>query len=294
VARSWSERYLLFHTGPRFADLHCHSICSDGTFSPEQLVEEAVSRKLKALAITDHDRIDSYELALPTARTSSLILGTGVEFSAFWLGTSVHVLGYDFLPGADSLKALVARHAARREQRNRAILERMKGRGLSCSYKELQQKFPGAILGRPHIAAWLIEQGVVTDFQQAFQLYLREGGLVYVAGETISVEETIQAIHDGGGKAVLAHPHLAEKGNMVKRLLDQCPFDGIEVYYGKFAESVCQRWVEMARKRKLLMTGGSDFHGSVKPFLSLGSSWVDEERFWQLFSNLRAGLYGSI
>lgn len=284
----------MFHTGARFADLHCHSTCSDGTFSPEQLVEEAVARQLKALAITDHDRIDSYELALSKAGASSLILGTGVEFSAFWSGNSVHVLGYDFLPGADSLKALAARHAHRREQRNRAILEKMKGRGLSCSYEELQQKFPDAILGRPHIAAWLIEQGVATDFQHAFQLYLREGGLVYVAGETISVEETIQAIHEGQGKAVLAHPHLAAKGSMVKRLLDQCPFDGIEVYYGKIAESLCQRWVEMARKRNLLMTGGSDFHGSVKPFLSLGSSWVDEERFWQLFSNLRAGLYGSI
>jgi predicted metal-dependent phosphoesterase TrpH len=262
------------------ADLHTHTTYSDGTMTPEELILHAKEVGLAALSITDHDNIDAYARAIPQARESGIILGAGVEFSSIYQEISVHVLGYDVILGHSSLRSLCERHKLRRLQRNRAILEKLSLCGMPISEEELLQR--GSNLGRPHIAQLMIDKGYVSTIKQAFQLYIGDERPCFVRGESISLEETLAHIHEAGGKAFLAHPHLMDHQRKIRELL-KLPFDGIECHYAKFQPDQEKRWIKMAKERQMLISGGSDFHGSVKSYIPLGCSWVDELTFNSIF-----------
>jgi hypothetical protein len=141
-------------------------------------------------------------------------------------------------------------------------------------------------IGRPHIAMAMIKRGYVSSIQQAFQLYLGEGKPCYVPGVTYSVEETLEIIHQSKGLAIIAHPHLIKDGKILNELLN-LNFDGIEGYYGRFPASAHERWLKIGARKGWIITGGSDFHGDVKPDLPLGSSWVGEETFMTLYHHFQ-------
>jgi len=143
---------------------------------------------------------------------------------------------------------------------------------------------PTNVVGRPHIAFFLEKKGVVSSFQEAFEKYLREGASCYVLGDKFTSEEVIGYIHAAGGKAVLAHPHFLKKMKLKSALLS-LPFDGIECYYAYFPLHVEKTWLALAEKKKWITTGGSDYHGSVKPQNLLGGSWVGWESFQKLLSH---------
>ncbi len=268
------------------ADLHCHSTCSDGTVSPQDLVRLAKTVGLSALAITDHDTIDAYLLAEPVAREVGIILGTGVEFSCDYKGKSVHVLGYGFPYNDPQIHNLCMRHQERRKNRNRAILDKLQRLGFALQEKEISQDgVPVGSMGRPHIAHALVKRGIVHSMKEAFNLYLGEGKCCYERGEPFGIPETLDILHAAGAKVFLAHPHLGEGLCKVKELLEM-PFDGIECYYARCYPEQEKRWLKLAKDRGLLISGGSDFHGDFKPYITLGCSWVDEETFHQIFPNL--------
>lgn len=260
------------------ADLHCHTTCSDGTVSPEDIVLLAIKRNLSGLAITDHDSIHAYPIALPIARKLQFPLISGVEFSSMHNNKNVHLLGYSFSLTSTAIHDFCERHHRRRTMRNNAILEKLAKHGMAISEDELGES---PTLGRPHIAMALMKKGYVTSLQEAFHKYIGDGKPCYAPGGYFSVEETIDIIHQAGGFAVIAHPHLIQEPNLVNELLDM-PFDGIEGYYGRFPADQQERWVKMGEKRGWLVTGGSDFHGDIKPMQPLGSSWVGEETFRRL------------
>ena len=262
------------------ADLHAHTNCSDGSMSPEELVLHAKEVGLSALSITDHDNVDAYARAIPKAHEVGIILSAGVEFSAFFKEMSVHVLAYDVILDHPQLLSLCERHKLRRRQRNRAILEKLSLCGMSVGEEELLQR--GSNLGRPHIAQILVEKGYAASIKQAFQLYLGDDRPCFVRGESISLEETIAYIHQAGGKAFLAHPHLMDHQGKIREML-KLPFNGIECHYAKFQPDQEKRWIKMAKERQMLISGGSDFHGAVKSFIPLGCSWVDEPTFNSIF-----------
>jgi predicted metal-dependent phosphoesterase TrpH len=263
------------------ADLHCHTTCSDGTLTPEELVRHAKEIGLSGLAITDHDTVEAYQTAPQVAKEVGILLGTGVEFSTLFNEMSVHVLGYDFQLTHPELLSLCHWHRLRREKRNRVILEKLSQFKMPIEEKELNKK--GALIGRPHIAQLMVEKGYVTSIAQAFQLYIGDDKPCFYRGESISTEETIGVIHRAGGKAFLAHPHLLTHTSKIKELI-KLPFDGIECYYGKFSKDQEKRWIKLAQEKGLLISGGSDFHGAVKSYISLGCSWVDETSFHQIFT----------
>jgi predicted metal-dependent phosphoesterase TrpH len=272
---------------PEFkADLHCHSTCSDGTLTPVELVNLAHSLGLSGLSITDHDTIEAYKTAIPEAKRLGIRLGTGVELSCEFQGISVHVLGYDFSLENWEIQELCTRHHKRRTDRNRAILEKLKHYKMPVEEKELLEKAGTThrTLGRPHIAALMVEKGYVSDIRAAFNLYLAEGKRCYVQGEPFQVSEAIEILHQAGGKAFLAHPQLLPKNFSLKAIF-QLPFDGLECYYSRFQRDVAEHWVKIAAERKLLISGGSDFHGSVKPEVVLGCSFVNETVFNAIFSH---------
>jgi len=268
------------------ADLHCHSLYSDGTSTPKELVDLAIRSKFSALSITDHDTVSAFDEARLYAHENGVRLIPGVEISSDHFGESVHVLGYAFK--SDALDEFCSFHRKRRVERNKVILEKLQKRGMEVSEEEVKKLSPSAITyGRPHIAQVLVTKGYVTDIGEAFKRYLGEGKSCYEKGERWSVEEAIEAIHKAGGMAVLAHPHLIKKGALVRALLD-LDFDGIEAYYASMLPAENRRWVEVAIRHKLFITGGSDFHGSVKPHSFFGSSWAPEETvdlLWNHFSS---------
>ncbi len=263
------------------ADLHCHSTCSDGSLTPVELVQLAKKQSLQGLAITDHDHVASYAMAKEEAKALGVALIPGVEFSSRHDNQNVHILGYSFKPDHPQIQALCNWHKTRRKERCRAILERLDSLGVFLSFGEIAEQAHGELIGRPHIAAAMVKKGVVSSIKEAFQLYLGDGKTAYVAGESVGVKETIEALHLAGGVAVIAHPHLIKSQSLLQAVLN-LPFDGIEVFYARFPLDKTKRWEEAARQRSWLITGGSDFHGTIKPDLPLGSSWVGKEAFRKL------------
>ncbi len=268
-------------TDPFRADLHCHTTCSDGTMTPEELMFHAKKIGLQGLSITDHDTVLAYKTAIPLAREFGLLLGSGVELSSVDEGVSVHVLGYDIDIENEALIALCMRHIERRRERNRRILEKLKERGILIELEEGEKP-----IGRPHIAQALVEMRVVTSIDQAFKQLIGDGCPCFDPGVPISTDETLEVIHEAGGKAFIAHPHLLRSSKAIKRLLEK-PFDGIECYYSKCLPNQEQKWVTLANEKGLLISGGSDFHGGVKPGIPLGASWVDRVVFDQIFEKNR-------
>ncbi len=261
------------------ADLHCHSTCSDGTATPEELIFLAKKIGLKGLSITDHDTVSAYTSAIPVAAEAGILLGVGIEFSCDFQGYSVHVLGYNFPLEDAGILALCTRHQERRKDRNALMLEKLRRKGLPIDPAEL---LAHGTVGRPHIAQAMVEKGYVASVREAFQCYLGEGQSCYEKGEPFPVEDALRIIHAAQGKAFLAHPHLYNRQRMIKKLLE-LPFDGIECYYAKCSPDQERRWRTIAMERGLLLSGGSDFHGSIKPSLPLGCSWVDEAAFYKIF-----------
>jgi len=264
------------------ADLHCHSTCSDGTLSPSELLHLAKEKSLSGIAITDHDTLDAYTDELFTeAKSLGVHLFVGVEFSTRHKGYPVHLLGYG-VQKTEEILAFCALHQKRRFMRNRAILENLKRLSIVIEEEELGD--PSArTVGRPHIAQILLERGVVSSIQEAFDRFMGEGKPCFEPGESFTPEETIKMIHKAHGKAFIAHPHLVKKSSALKELLEM-PFDGIECYYGRYSPQE-KKWLGIAKEKGWLISGGSDFHGSVKPHIELGCSWVDEENAIKLFGS---------
>ena len=271
------------------ADLHCHSTCSDGTLTPAEIVKLACQSQLSGLSITDHDTIEAYKQALPVSEEHHLPLISGVEFSAEHQKTSVHILAYSFSLNSSIIQDFCFRHHQRRIQRNQAILDLLTKEGISLTEQEVQEHgsmSDHSSIGRPHIALAMVKKGYVHSIQQAFNDYIGEGKPCYAPGDVFSVEETIHLIHQAKGLAIIAHPHLIENVRIIRDLL-QMNFDGIEGYYGRFPLNKHERWLKIGAKKGWIITGGSDFHGDIKPKLPLGSSWVNEEIFTLLYNHFK-------
>jgi hypothetical protein len=266
------------------ADLHCHSTYSDGSLSPLELLQLAKANGLKGLSITDHDTIEAYASAIPAAQEVGVELISGVEFSAMHNEASVHILGYAFDLSNQPLQAFCQRHKQRRENRNQAILDKLAALGMPVSKDDIEEclsillPHEKCTIGRPHIAQVLVKKGFVETVTEAFGKYIGEGRPCYARGETFSVEETISVIHNANGVAIIAHPHLIKDSGIVIKLLGM-NFDGLEGYYAMFSLSQQERWLKIAKNKNWLITGGSDFHGAVKPMIPLGCSWIGEDTF---------------
>ncbi len=257
------------------ADLHCHTTYSDGTLTPNDIVQLACSLNIQGLSITDHDTIAAYHEFLPLAQAKNLLFVPGIELSAVHRKTSVHILAYSFSLTSSILAHFCQQHHLRRKLRFQTILDLLSSKGMPLSFEDFPQDLLSLqsqhSIGRPHIASAMIKKGYVQSIQHAFHEFLGEGKSCYIPSTTFSVEETIEVIHKAKGLAVIAHPHLIHQAEILKDLLDM-DFDGIEGYYGRFTSSAHKRWLKIGGYKGWLITGGSDFHGTIKPHLPLGSS----------------------
>jgi predicted metal-dependent phosphoesterase TrpH len=267
------------------ADLHSHTTFSDGSMTPEESISLAASLGLGGMSITDHDTIKAYGTAFEIAERNGIKLIPGVEFSTVHKGENVHILAYSFSLKSESLLAFCEEHRERRRERMSRIVLAVQRQGMDITEDEVKaiSEEHGSV-GRPHIARLMMEKGYVKDIQDAFRRYLGEEKSCYCPTKGFRVQETIDVIHKAHGKAVLAHPHLIRGKKVIKDLLT-IPLDGIEAYYSHMPPSRERRWVQVAREKEWLITGGSDFHGTVKPYVRMGASWVGEETFNKLYDH---------
>lgn len=277
-------------------DLHIHSTASDGSFTPAEILEHAQQLNLAAIAITDHDSIDGSRKALQSGIPPSLNFLTGVEISAahppFFHGSgSFHILGYSINLDNRELNQALSKLQDARKNRNPAILKLLNKLGFQISLEDVNQEVEEGQLGRPHIAYAMVKKGLVASIDEAFDKYLGTNGPAYVDKYRIECEQAINIIRAAGGFPVLAHPALLNIENdqqldsLVKNLM-KIGLAGIEVYYPEHSPQQIGQYTELAGKYGLLMTGGTDFHGTIMPEIKMGSGTGDLFVPYNLYEDL--------
>jgi predicted metal-dependent phosphoesterase TrpH len=256
-------------------DLHTHTNESDGTFTPFELVDAAMAAGLEALAISDHDTLTGYDRALPRARDKGLDLVCGIELSTKFHGKTVHLLGY-FLhdPPADSFRAWLGEMQATRRDRNVRLAERLRSLGIEVTIEEVERR-GRSLAGRPHFAKLMLEKGYVSSIQQAFDEYLDESAKGYVCRDEPELTMAVQRLAEAGGISSIAHPvrmGYPDPKQMWTRVAEMrdAGLSAIEVYHSDHSPADSAQYLGLAREFDLGISGGSDFHGDVKPGIQLG------------------------
>jgi predicted metal-dependent phosphoesterase TrpH len=253
-------------------DLHSHTHESDGTFSPGQLIAEAVRVGVTTLGITDHDTFSGYDLACGDARAAGVNLICGIELSTKLHGRSVHLLGYFFEPEllTDFRRWILDLQAARRD-RNIRLIARLQELGFNITLAEAEARGRG-MTGRPHFAQLMVEKGYVKDLREAFDDYLDESAKGYVYRQEPTFAEGVERIRQVCGIASLAHP-VRVKGDVAALMpeLRDGGLNAIEAYHSDHSPADTQLYLDLARQYDMHVTGGSDFHGAVKPGVMLGT-----------------------
>jgi predicted metal-dependent phosphoesterase TrpH len=255
-------------------DLHTHSTASDGSFTPSGLVRHAASKGLKAIAITDHDTLDGLPEALKEAEGFDIEVVPGVEISVDFQ-PEMHMLGYFLHGGYTGINRVLEELKEKRSERNPKIIKRLNELGMKLSMEEVDALAGGGITGRPHIARIMLEKGYVGSVAEAFDKYLGSGRPAYFRKEKLTPEQGIEEISKAGGLAVLAHPIFLDRNreelDLLLKDLAKTGLKGIEAYYTENTEDQTEELLELAGKHGLFVTGGSDFHGSFKPDIEIGT-----------------------
>ena len=258
-----------------YIDLHLHSCKSDGTDTPQEIVQKAVDLGLKAIAITDHDTVSGVLADQQAGERLGMEVVAGIEVSSDYKDNNVHILGYFIDPFATALRPVLVWVKNEREKRNCKIVAMMQRDGFEISVEELKEKYPNSVIGRPHMAELLMNKGYVSSVKEGFEKYLEVGRPYYLPKKRISVREAVSAIEEAGGVAVLAHPlqyHYPE--NEVYELVETAKSAGvraIEAYYSEHSEEDEKFVLSLAEKYSLAVSGGSDYHGPRKTHISMGS-----------------------
>ncbi len=253
----------------QYIDLHIHTHFSDGSFSPQEVVEGAIKNSLLAISITDHDSLEGIAPALIASRKYQLEIVPGVELTAEVDNKEVHILGYyidqDDKGLQDKLKMLRRVRAERAEK----MIEKLQELGVGISFSKVEEMAKGGAMGRLHLARVILQAGYVNSLEEVFKKYIGEGGPAYIKKYRFTPEEAMRLIVAGGGIPVLAHPVLLRDDGLIPRLVEE-GLRGIEVYCTNHNSESSLRYEELACRYDLIPTGGSDCHGLAKSEALMG------------------------
>jgi predicted metal-dependent phosphoesterase TrpH len=269
-------------------DLHAHTTFSDGTFTPEQLVDLARERRLTTLAVTDHDSTEGLPRAFAAAEANGdLDVVPGVEFSTVRDGHGIHVLAYWMRLDDEDFQGELRRLRDDRFHRGEQTVARLRELGYPITFERVKEIAEGKNIVRPHIAQALVEAGVVPTIEDAFTPELiGEGGRAYVEKHALDPVDALRLIKDAGGLVVVAHPGLFREAlgvpDHVIEELAEAGLDGIEAAHPDHPPEVETRYQDMARQLDLVATGSSDCHGTRYDPVRLGSVTTDPEEFARL------------
>ncbi|MDP8233735.1 MAG: PHP domain-containing protein [Candidatus Saelkia tenebricola] len=258
------------------ADLHVHTIYSDGTFSPLEVIDFAKKVDLSCVSITDHDAVGGIEEGISEGKKQNIEVIPGIELTVDYNNIEVHVLGYfidyknpEFLKRLKYLRNI-------RKKRFLQMVEKLKEFGINIEADTLINKNKVSSIGRLHLARELYQKGHVSSIKEAFARYIGDGKPCHVKKEPLTPNEAVSMINDLGGVSVLAHPLLLRNDDLVQELIAQ-GIEGIEVYHFDSSDSVKEKYLALAVKHNLVVTGGSDCHGKAKDNVLLGKTKMPYE-----------------
>jgi predicted metal-dependent phosphoesterase TrpH len=272
-------------------DLHTHSSASDGSMSSIELVRHAKEKGLAAIALTDHDTVDGVKEALEEGERVGLEVIPGIEISVDYK-PEMHILGFFLnINEYTNIRKELGLVKQGREARNKKIINRLNELGVSITEEEVKNVVAGDITGRPHIARVLVSKRYVKTMDEAFDKYLSKEGLAYFKRFELNPIDGIKAIKNAGGIPVIAHPVFLRKSydDMDKLLgeLKEYGLAGIEAIYSENSKEDTGNLLRLAIKHQLLVTGGSDFHGTFKSGIELGTGRGNLKVPYELLEKLR-------
>lgn len=258
----------------KLIDLHTHSNKSDGSFSPSELVMYAKSHGLSAIALTDHDTTDGVKEAVLTGKRENIEVVTGIELSAK-SKTETHILGYFIDVDNENLQKELADLKRVRCERNKEVEQNLIKMGFDVSLAEAEKLSGGGTVGRAHFARVMMNKGYVKSVKEAFDKYLSSGKGGYSSNQKITAEEAVEIIKNAGGMAFAAHLHLMKRTDddlfeFIKSLKN-AGLDGIEGFYTEYTPEMQKKYFDLAKQLGLKISGGTDFHGAMKPHIEIGT-----------------------
>ncbi|MBI3189643.1 MAG: PHP domain-containing protein [Ignavibacteriales bacterium] len=271
------------------ADLHTHTICSDGTLTPEQLVAKAKASGITILSVTDHDTVEGLERATACGNVNGISVLSGIEMSVAWNHREIHLLGYCFNPNNAELQSCLEMFRVQRVQRAEKMVKKLNTMNIPLKFESVLEQAGNGVVCRPHIAEALVEKKFASSYSEVFQKYIADGGPAYEKKQEFPLEEAVKIISAAGGLSFLAHPanNFTEKElfNIIKTGID-----GIEADHPSHSSSAQQYYRGITNEYYLLESGGSDFHGGLrcdeKNFGQCGISLQSVERMRQrLYQN---------
>lgn len=270
-------------------DLHVHSTRSDGTYSPTELVDYAMKKNLKAFALTDHDSVDGLEEAVSYAEklredykkagNTALLEAVpeiipGIELSSEHEGRDIHIVGLFIDWHNTTFRSYLDEFVKSRDNRNRKMCQLLQEQGIQVTYEDLQAEFPGSVITRAHYAKYMLTHGYIKSMKEAFERYIGDNKPCYIPREKVTPAQAVELILQADGIPILAHPILYGMGSTkLDELvcgLKNAGLMGIEAIYSTYSPADERQIHSLASKYNLLISGGSDFHGSNKPNLDLG------------------------
>ncbi len=267
-------------------DLHIHTTASDGSLSPGKIVRKAYEMGYSAIAITDHDTIDGINEAKSVGENIGLEVIPGIEINTEFKKHEVHILGYFIDQFNQELLVKLDEVKKARINRVKKIINKLNDINIDISEEEVFSLSDGGAVGRSHIARILHEKGYVNSFSEAFDKYIAIGKVAYVERYRLTPNEAIELIENAGGIPVLAHPALIKNDKIVKEIINM-GVKGLESYYYEHDLQDTKKYLKIAKKNKLLITGGSDDHGpGNKDGLRLGKMKLD----YNIVENLKESI----
>jgi hypothetical protein len=244
------------------ADLHIHTTFSDGTQTPEEVIREAKAAGLSTISITDHDVVGGIDPAALEGAQVDVRVIPGLEFTTETKEAEIHILGYFIDHHSDKLLAILSKIQESRTARIFKMVDKLKSIGIDLEpEKILALSANKGSVGRPHVARAMVEAGIVSNIREAFQKYIGSDGPAYVPHFKLTPEEAIKLVIESSGIPVYAHPATSNRDDMIPELMSY-GLKGIEAYYGGHSASNVRRYLSLAKKHGLLVTGGSDYHGA--------------------------------
>jgi len=277
-----------------YADLHTHTTASDGTLSPQELIELASRSALKVIAVTDHDTIAGVNRAKEAAESKEIKIISGIELSCGWHDSddnemSAHVLGLYIDLDSAPFNELLLSQKQNRYTRAMKMLDLLEKENIDTSELRLDfENSPDKVLGRPHVARYLMEKKYIANFQEAFNKYISKGRPAYVPKVPLDPKDAISAIHQANGIAILAHPGLIPDWEKTWSYLKNLNFYGFETYYSEHSRTQTAFFENIINEKNWLSTGGSDYHGHYgKHKNRLGKYGLTKEQFDDFSTKLK-------
>lgn len=271
----------------KLCDLHTHSIYSDGTYTPAEIIDEAIRIGLSAVALTDHNTVDGLPNFISAARGKNIAIVPGAEFSVDYNGTELHILGLFIAPDRFSeVSDLMESVNKRKEESNIALIKSLNRAGFALDYETIKASTPNGKFNRAHIAAALVDKGYIRSVKEGFDTLLSKSAGHYKEPERLTAGEIIDFINSIGAVSVLAHPFL-NLSELVEFLSTTKGLDGMECYYSTYDEDTTNKSIRIANEFGLICSGGSDFHGATKPDISLGIGKGNLRVPFESFLNLK-------